>query len=157
MNADRRYQAIMAAPFGKLGIACSETALLRLDFLPPQMATQTADSPLAQTVVGQLADWLIDPDWIFSLPLAACGTAHQNRVWQAISAIPRGQVLTYGELARQIGSAARAVGQACGANPWPLIVPCHRVVACNGQGGFMQQTDAAALSVKHWLQQHERY
>jgi methylated-DNA-[protein]-cysteine S-methyltransferase len=82
------------------------------------------------------------------------GTPYQQRVWQAISAIPRGQVLTYGDIAAQIGSGPRAVANACGANNIPLIVPCHRVVAKGGIGGFMQG-NKDGLKIKKWLLKHE--
>ena len=74
----------------------------------------------------------------FSLPLDLRGTPFRLRVWSALRAIPRGQVRTYGELARELGSpgASQAVGSANGANPIPVIVPCHRVVARKGLGGF---------------------
>jgi len=76
---------------------------------------------------------------VFRLPLAGgCGTPFQRAVWRALREIPYGEVRTYGEVARTIGKpgAARAVGNACGANPWPIIVPCHRVVASDGLGGY---------------------
>jgi methylated-DNA-[protein]-cysteine S-methyltransferase len=76
----------------------------------------------------------------FRLPLAkTLGTPFQRAVWDALRAIPRGEVRSYGDVARTIGEpgAARAVGGACGANPWPIIVPCHRVVASDGTlGGY---------------------
>jgi len=77
--------------------------------------------------------------------------------YRRINAIPRGDVLTYAEVARRIGSAPRAVGQACGANPFPLIVPCHRIVATGGGlGGFSRQGGGFLLDVKRWLLAHER-
>ena len=74
----------------------------------------------------------------FDLPLAPRGTAFQRRVWQALLSIPYGGTITYGELARRVGNlrAARAVGRANGANPIAIIVPCHRVVATGGIGGY---------------------
>lgn len=81
------------------------------------------------------------------------GTPFQNKVWQAISEIPPGDTRTYQQIAHKIGrpNAARAVGAACGANPLPLVVPCHRVVASNGGlGGF-----AGGLELKQWLLDHE--
>ena len=83
--------------------------------------------------------------------LARTGTPFRQRVWAAISAIPRGRTATYGALAAQLGSAPRAVGQACGANPFPLIVPCHRVTAASGLGGFANAHDGWLLDVKRWL------
>jgi methylated-DNA-[protein]-cysteine S-methyltransferase len=82
------------------------------------------------------------------------GTAFQRRVWQAIAAIPVGQTRTYGQIARQIGSGPRAVANACGANNTPLLIPCHRVVAQNGIGGFMQSKQNGLL-IKQWLLAHE--
>ena len=74
----------------------------------------------------------------FALPLAPRGTPFQHRTWDAILAIPVGESRTYGELARRLVTAARAIGQACGANPIALIIPCHRVVGSLGAlGGFM--------------------
>jgi len=75
-------------------------------------------------------------------------------VWAAIRAIPPGEVRTYGELARALGSSARAVGQATGANPWPVLVPCHRVVAAQGLGGYVGW-HAPGRAVKRWLLRHE--
>ena len=98
--------------------------------------------PLAQKVCEQLAAYFADPDFHFDLPLQPGGTAHQNKVWQAMCAIPRGKTRSYGDVATQLGSSPRAVGQACGANPIPIIIPCHRVVGKAGMGGFMHH-DAA--------------
>ena len=70
-------------------------------------------------------------------------------------AIPRGQTRQYGELAAQIGSSARAVGQACGNNPIPVVIPCHRVVGKSGMGGFMHHSGGYALDIKRWLLAHE--
>lgn len=72
----------------------------------------------------------------FDYPPSADGTAFQRRVWQKIAEIPFGQTRTYGEIAREIGSSARAVGTACGKNPLPIVIPCHRVVGARGLGGF---------------------
>jgi O-6-methylguanine DNA methyltransferase len=81
------------------------------------------------------------------------GTAFQQRVWRALSAIPFGETRSYGELARELGSAARAVGGACGANPIPIIIPCHRVLAANRRlGGF---SGGDGLSSKQQLLAHE--
>jgi methylated-DNA-[protein]-cysteine S-methyltransferase len=84
------------------------------------------------------------------------GTEHQRKVWQAMQAIPCGQTLTYGELATRIGSSAQAVGQACGSNPVPIVIPCHRVVGKTGLGGFMQHAEGESLDIKRWLLDHER-
>ncbi len=90
------------------------------------------------------------------LPLAPAGTPFQQRVWRALLRIPPGQVKSYGELARRLGTSARAVGGACRANPIPVLIPCHRVVSASGEGGFMGKTAGRAMQIKRWLLQHER-
>lgn len=147
--------AVIATPFGRFGIRCSDRFVEELVFLPPDTPLREAYSPLARTVVSQIDAWLNDPDRPFALPLAPRGTPFQRRVWEAISAIPRGQCRQYGALAAELGSAARAVGQACGANPFPLVVPCHRVVAATGLGGFAGATDGYLLAAKRWLIEFE--
>lgn len=76
------------------------------------------------------------PDPFADLPLNPAGTPFQRRVWAAMQAIPRGRTRTYGELARDLRSSARAVGMACGANPIPIIIPCHRVTGSGCLGGY---------------------
>jgi methylated-DNA-[protein]-cysteine S-methyltransferase len=83
------------------------------------------------------------------------GSAHQQRVWQALQKIPLGQTVTYGKLAKQLGSCAQAIGQACRRNPLPIIIPCHRVVAQNDLGGYSGNKTGALLAAKEWLLNHE--
>lgn len=149
------YQAKLSAPFGILGIRCEDDALTGIDFLPLTHSAERASCPFSQTVCEQLARYFDKPDAQFSLALKYPATAYRQRVWQAISAIPCGQTRSYGELARQLNSGAQAVGQACGANPIPIIIPCHRVVGRAGLGGFMNSTGATTLDIKRWLLAHE--
>jgi len=150
------YQAILTAPFGKLGLRCTEDALLGIDFLPAGTRTEVPRNALAKKVCAQLEAYLADADFQFDLPLKLDATPHQRKVWRAMQAIPCGQTLTYGELAGQIGSSAQAVGQACGSNPIPVVIPCHRVVGKTGLGGFMKHAEGASLDIKRWLLTHER-
>jgi methylated-DNA-[protein]-cysteine S-methyltransferase len=150
------YLAIFAAPFAKLGIRCTDEALLGIEFLPANIRALAPRNALAQKVCVQLDAHIADADFRFELPLKLQGTEHQRKVWQAMCAIPRGQTQSYGELAAQIGSSARAVGQACGNNPIPIVIPCHRVVGKSGLGGFMHRADNPALDIKRWLLAHER-
>lgn len=150
------YQAIVAAPGFSLGLRCNRDEVTGIDYLEP-CAEQKPETPLAKDAVRQLRAYLKDPDFTFGLPLAPAGTPFQRRVWQAITAIPSGRTRGYGELAAAIGSGPRAVGNACGANPYPLVVPCHRVVAAGGGlGGFARQRGGFLLEVKSWLLAHER-
>ena len=149
------YQAIVAAPGFALGIACNDDEVTAIEFLPPQAAVPPC-TPLAAETADQIEAYLARPDFSFNLPLRPAGTPFQRRVWGAIAAIPLGQVATYGEVARRLANAPRAVGQACGANPYPLVVPCHRVIATGGGlGGFNRQGGGLLLDVKRWLLRHE--
>jgi len=103
-----------------------------------------------------LLSYLNNPDAQFTLPLKLNGTPHQQKVWRAMCKIPRGETRSYGELAAELRSAAQAVGQACGANPLPIVVPCHRVVGKSGLGGFMKHGSGDPLDIKRWLLAHEQ-
>ena len=157
MGEGRRhnYQTIVAAPVFCIAVRCDEDEIRGLDCLEP-CAELTPQNALAAEAARQLRAWLEDPGFVFSLPLRACGTDFQRRVWTAIARIPCRRTGTYGELAAALGSAPRAVGQACGANPFPLVVPCHRVVAAGGKpGGFVRCGDGFPLEIKRWLLAYE--
>jgi len=150
------YQAIVAAPGFCLGVRCDEIEIHALEFLPPCDELAPANA-LAAEAVRQLRNYLADAGSAFSLPLRPAGTRFQRRVWEQIALIPNHERRTYGELARAVRSAPRAVGQACGANPYPVVVPCHRVVAAGGGlGGFARQGGGFLLDVKRWLLAHEQ-
>lgn len=150
------YQAKLPTPFGMLGICCEADELTSIDFLKPDATLQVPSQAFARKVCEQLQVYFIDPNFRFNLSLKLNGTAHQTKVWQAISAIPSGQTRNYGELATLLASSPRAVGQACGANPIPIVIPCHRVVSKSGIGGFMHQRGGSALNIKCWLLAHEK-
>lgn len=150
------YAAVIAAPFGKVGIRVSDDAVTRIDYLPHDHALRQPTQALAREVARQIHAYLDDPRHAFDLPCVLAGTLHQQAVWREISAIPSGETRTYGELAMRIGSGARAVGAACGSNPIPIVVPCHRVLAAGGRlGGFMHSRAAFPLDIKRWLLAHE--
>jgi len=131
----------------------SEDALR--DRLPPAIATTALQTSARRTEArAQVEAYFAQKRQAFDLPLAAHGTAFQQRVWGALREIPFGETTSYGALAAQLGSskAARAVGSANGANPVCLIVPCHRVIAASGGlGGF-----AFGLEIKQALLVHEQ-
>lgn len=147
---------VIATPFGKLGARYAAGEFRSIVYLPPDTALKPAQDALAEVFVAEIERYLADARHLPRLPLAPQGTAFQNRVWQGIAAIPSGRTRSYGELADELGSAARAVGQACGNNPYPLVVPCHRVVARTGLGGFAHARDGWLLDAKRWLLHHER-
>jgi methylated-DNA-[protein]-cysteine S-methyltransferase len=150
------YQAKLAVPFGVLGLRCTEDVLTGIDFLPASQKPQRATSAFAKTVCEQLLRYLENPSARFTVPFKAGGTPHQQRVWQAMLNIPRGETRSYSELAAELKSGAQAVGQACGANPIPIIIPCHRVVSKSGLGGFMRHASGTPLDIKRWLLAHEQ-
>ena len=148
------YHAIVTSPVGVLGIMADDT-LSCIDFLNSKVPARRPSTTLARDVVSQLAAYFKDPVFVFTLPLSLAGTAYQQRVWRAMRRIPTGKVWSYGDLAARIHSGPRAVGGACRANPVPIIVPCHRVVASNGIGGYTGGRMAHATDIKQWLLQHE--
>ncbi|MFZ6863971.1 methylated-DNA--[protein]-cysteine S-methyltransferase [Undibacterium sp. Ji67W] len=151
------FSAIIDAPFGAMGIRVEDQKLAELVYLPSRFKEKAPSDPVSALVAEQIDRYFNDADFRFQLPLKPVGTAFQSRVWQAISAVPRGEVVTYGQIAKHIRSAPRAVGQACGANWYPLVIPCHRVTAAGGLGGFAHHDDETGfhLGVKRWLLAHE--
>lgn len=148
--------AILSAPGFSIGVRCTEDEIAEITYLEPQIEV-VPKAPLAKEAVRQLRAWLKDPHFTFGLPLAPAGTHFQRRVWEQIAMIPTGQTRSYGEVAAAIHSGPRAVGNACGANPYPIVIPCHRVVAANqGLGGFARQRGGFLLDIKRWLLTHER-
>lgn len=146
---------VMPAPFGKLGIFVANGFIHEIAFLPPGHPASGTKDVLGEKAGRQIQRYLDDPDAPFDLPLALRGTEFRRRIWAAITRIPRGSTRTYGALAQDAGSAPRAVGQACGDNPFPLVIPCHRVLAARGPGGFAHARGGYLLDAKHWLLQHE--
>ena len=153
----RPYDAILPAPMCPLGVCFSGDTLTRLDFLPVDSTVSASNSDARVRLLARELDAYWDsPTHSFDIPFAAQGTPFQLRVWDALTTLPVGYPTTYGALAKRLGTAARAVGQACGGNPLPLLVPCHRVVAASGLGGFMHAATGAPLDVKTWLLNHEK-
>jgi len=152
---DVNYDALINAPFGAVAISVHGNQLaINLLSESPSAENLPSSHPLVKQAYAQIMQYLLQPAAKFDLPINVQGTAFQQRVWHAIAAIPVGQTYTYGQLAKKIGSGPRAVANACGANNIPLVIPCHRVVAQHGIGGFMQGKQNAVL-IKQWLLAHE--
>lgn len=151
----KTYQAKLATPFAVLGIVTTAGRLAEIDFLPPGTAPLAPQDAFTGQVCDELRAYTTNSAHRFTLPLEPRGTPFQQKVWQALLETPCGSTLTYGDLAARLGSAPRAVGQACGANPIPVIIPCHRVLARHGLGGFMNSAGGDPLSIKRWLLRHE--
>jgi methylated-DNA-[protein]-cysteine S-methyltransferase len=152
----RTYNAILIAPFGAIGICADDRAVTRIALLSgTHQALAPKKNSIAHLACVQLMHYLDNPAYVFDLPIRLSGSKHQLDVWEAMRAIPSGTTRTYGELAHDIRSNARAVGTACGHNPVPIVVPCHRVVAANGLGGFMGGKADDPMAIKRWLLTHE--
>ena len=120
-----------------------------------QLSGKTGDCALKAEAKKQVKSYLSDASMQFELPVMTLGSQFQQSVWSVLEQIPPGQTRTYGEVARILGSSARAVGGACKKNPVAVIVPCHRVVAANGLGGYGGKTAGNNLRIKSWLLAHE--
>ena len=152
------FQACLRAPFATLGITATDTHVTGIRYLAPSVAARAPRrNTIAYLACVQIQSYLDDPRFEFDLPLKLAGTRHRLAVWEAMQRIRAGKTRTYGELALELGSSARAVGGACGANPIPLVVPCHRVIAAGGAlGGFMgARSEGFELGIKRWLLDHE--
>jgi methylated-DNA-[protein]-cysteine S-methyltransferase len=150
------YDVVVAFPRMRVAVRTRGERVTDIVYLPPSAPLVSPKTLLAQKAARQLEAYRADPDTRFDLPLHIEGTPFQRRLWAALCEIPRGKTLTYGELARRLGGEPRAVGQACGDNRLPVVIPCHRVVAANGLGGFAHATGGYLLEAKRWLLAHER-
>ena len=123
------------SPVGPLTIMAIDGAIAAVDF-----GTGGGPSPndgVLAEAARQLTEYFAGTLYAFTLPVAPEGTPFRLKVWAAMQTIPYGQTRSYGDLARALDSAPRAIGGACGANPIPLIIPCHRIVGAGGAlGGF---------------------
>ena len=154
VNPDQ-YDAVWESPVGMLGVCTMSDKLLAIDFLSNRFKPRPASNALSKEVILQLKQYFSSRAQHFDLPLAEQGTDHQQHVWQALRKIPTGKTVSYGQLATRLGSGARAVGNACRHNPLPIVVPCHRVVAANGIGGYAGAVNGVILQRKLWLLEHE--
>lgn len=149
------YTAIISSPIGKLGIITTDSYLVCIDFLSDAYQTYPPHNSLAQQVCDELTAYFINSKHKFTLPLAENGTSFQKTVWQTLRNISSGSTLTYGQLAMMLETSARAIGNACRANPIPIIIPCHRIVAKQQLGGYSGNTSAHLPLIKQWLIEHE--
>lgn len=153
-----RYFATLPLPVvgWSVRVCGNDSAVTGIEFVADEQPAPDHANAVVTTAVEQLRAWIKRPDIALDFPMAAeRGTAFQRRVWSALRRIAPGKTLTYGELARKLGSAPRAIGGACRANPLAIVVPCHRIVARNGLGGFSGAIAGGEVRVKQWLLKHE--
>jgi methylated-DNA-[protein]-cysteine S-methyltransferase len=150
------FHAKLDTPFALVGVRTEGEALAEVAYLPRSLGALAPTNALAERACAQIEKYIADPGYRFTLPLKHVGTGFQRRVWDMIAAVPRGETMTYGKMAHMLQSGPRAVGQACGTNHFPLVIPCHRVVAATGLGGFAHHSSGYLIEVKRWLLQHEK-
>lgn len=155
-----KYNFLYDSPTGQLSVCIDEGSITKIIWLDQAILATTETPPsklinkkLKRKIISVLDDYfesgLIEPE----ISLRPQGTLFQKKVWQALKRIPSGAVKTYGDVAKELHSSSRAVGQACRRNNIPLFIPCHRVVAAKGLGGFMG--GYRHVERKRWLLQHE--
>jgi len=153
------YDVTVEFPKFKVGVAVRNGVVTQLKYLPLSADSVSPRSELAKRAERQLEGYKRDPNTIFDLPVVIEGSPLQKAVWQAMRAIPRGKTRTYGDLAQELGPhfgvGPRDIGQCCGDNRLPLVIPCHRIVAADGIGGFAHATSGYLLEAKRWLLMHE--
>ena len=150
------------SPLGWLVLQASQAGIHALDFLAQAPTdNQPVQTPLLQAASQALSNYFGELPASGRQPFAGLplvplpGTPFQQAVWTYLSGIPLGETRSYGEVARALSSSPRAVGQACRRNPLPIIIPCHRVVARNGMGGYSGATEGPEMQRKTWLLRHE--
>jgi methylated-DNA-[protein]-cysteine S-methyltransferase len=151
------YAAILSTPLTKIGLRISDGYVTSLDVLPNHVECITPSDDISKQISEELTRYFRDPTYVMQIKLRAQGTDFQQKVWQALLNIPSGQTLTYGQLAKQLHSAPRAIGQACRTNPIPIIIPCHRIIAANGLGGYAGEREGFKMDIKKWLLSHESH
>ncbi|MGH6931296.1 MAG: methylated-DNA--[protein]-cysteine S-methyltransferase [Dongiaceae bacterium] len=140
------YRINVPSPLGLLCVSERAGKIVALDWSP---AEQESSSPILAAAAQQLNAYFYCGLKQFELPLAPAGTAFQKSVWHAMLRIPYGQTRGYGEIAHDIDSGPRAIGNACGHNPIPIIIPCHRILASGRRvGGY---TSPGGLDTKRFL------
>ncbi len=149
------YQATLESPLGMIGIRTNEEKITHLVYLLKNHALIKPATYIAKEAVVQLQCYFADPTYPFQLALQIKGTPFQEKLWHHLLTIPVGATYTYGEIAKALNSNPRAVGNACRVNPLPIFVPCHRIVAQDGIGGYTGETSGIEIDRKRWLLTHE--
>lgn len=146
---DKTYQT----PVGKLGIRYQKNTITELRWLLNRSSPKELNHGKNDLITKSLDHYFDTTEFPDKLDLSPAGTPFQLMVWERLRQIPVGETITYGELARELNTSSRAIGQACRTNPLVLFIPCHRVVSKTGLGGYLG--DQKNISIKSWLLEHE--
>ncbi|MDH5180851.1 MAG: methylated-DNA--[protein]-cysteine S-methyltransferase [Gammaproteobacteria bacterium] len=148
-----QHTASMSSPIGRLDIHLEDDVVVAIDIQTDADATE--NKRVNHPVLQQLQAYFAGGQSRVDIPIRLSGTPFQLKVWREMQKIPAGKTVSYADIAKRLGSSPRAVGNACRANPIPVIVPCHRVVAKNGLGGYAGSTSGVQIDIKKWLLTHE--
>lgn len=140
-------------PAGQLVLYSRQGVITKTDWELNDALDQ--DQICKHEIQQQLSQYWLNTDQPINIKLLKQGSVYRNRVWSELCQIPLGETMTYSALAREIGSSARAVGNACRDNPYALFIPCHRVVSVSGMGGYCGQTGGNLMAIKHKLLEFE--
>lgn len=149
---------VLSSPIGPIALDSDESAVTAVRLRVSESPSEVSD-PLLREAAREIDEYFAGARRSFSIPVRRpeTATAFQHALWDALERIPFGETRTYGEIARELGTSARAVGGACARNALPLLIPCHRVVAKTGLGGFSGDWETGmAVDVKKVLLAHER-
>ena len=154
------YDFLYDSPIGKLGVCIDRESITRIVWLEEKVSEllklsegNASNDYQKKMVIEALDNYFNSGLFESEISLSPQGTSFQLKVWQALKMIPFGSVRTYGDVATELQTSSRAVGQACRRNNIPLFIPCHRVVAAKGLGGFMGGYQH--VERKRWLLHHE--
>ncbi len=148
------YDIIFDTPVETLGIRLDGDAIEEVVWLPGNVCKDNPRHPLANRLKSDILYFLDKGVPLPEVKMNLYGSAFQLMVWRALQSIMVGDVMSYGQLAKRLNTGSRAIGQACRTNPVVLFIPCHRIVAASGVGGYMGKKNR--INIKSWLLEHER-
>lgn len=151
------YSAVISTPIGNLGLCVNQDCVTQINFIQDacELFVDGAN-PLVSCAINELERYFSGQLKHFQTPFLPKGTSFQQKAWQALLSIPYGKTVTYGELAIKLKTSPRAIGNVCRANPVLILIPCHRVLARNGLGGYSGETRGEQLAIKRWLLDFEK-
>lgn len=149
---EKTATAVTGSPFGSLELTAKGGAITALNWVDKEPTPPVNTHPLVM-VLAELHSYFAHDIKNFTVACLPAGNAFERAVWTAISDIPYGATATYGDLAEIVGKPAQAVGGACGRNPIPIIIPCHRVVGAGGR--MVGYSGKGGVETKQWLLRHE--
>lgn len=153
--SDKNFDLVIVLPFCHFGLCFEHHSLIASEYLHTSVKPFSSNKTEIKKVANEIEAYCQNPEFSFQIEIDPQGTAFQRKVWKKLLEIPAGEVKTYGQLAKELSSSARAIGNACRANPLPLIIPCHRVVSANGLGGFSGYKTGYFTDIKRQLLHHE--